>query len=240
MCVNKSEWTRIGGLATRLLCRSLLLMLFGELFAHIHTQTHTHLKKKKKKSFNLPPTIQLLKFGVRAIRAAAVSACACTCARVYAIVPVRMMLTQPSTAATGYRRQGLSDRSETPRGTLFTFACHRGNERSKQIREALGVSQRVGVHKTRVSIKLSDGCVRQNYRFLWESGAAGWQRGGERRRGGINISLFWTLVLFYSVTLLLHTRRTGPLPYQPHPSQRCPGLPTAITYKNFSGPPHVV
>lgn len=58
----------------------------------------------------------------------------------------------------------------------------------------------------------------------------GWAGGGGGvLEGGINIILSWTLVLFSSVTSL------------PTPSLAAlPGLPTAITSKTFSGPPHVV
>lgn len=75
----------------------------------------------------------------------------------------------------------------------------------------------------------------QSVRLKRLVGEEGWGGGV----GGINIGLFWTLLLFYSVTLF-HTHG-GPAHFLTNPTLTAlPGLPTAITYKNFSGPPHVV
>lgn len=149
------------------------------------------------------------------------------------------MLTQPSTAATGYGRQGLGSQQNAKGNTFHLCLPSRKRALGRDQRDFRSFSARRRAQNPSEHKAERRMCAPKLQILVGEQGcrlAEGWKR----RRGGINISLFWTLVLFYSVTLLLHTRRTGPLPYQPHPSQRCPGLPTAITYKNFSGPPHVV
>lgn len=68
-----------------------------------------------------------------------------------------------------------------------------------------------------------------------ESGS--WDGGGGGLRGGrcedINISPFLDAAAFLLCHSLSHTRRTNPLPYQPHPSQHRLNFPLQLLIKLF-------
>lgn len=102
-CVDKSEWSRIGGLAARLVCCCLLLMQFWGIVC-TSTDTQTHMKR-----FRLPPTTLSWNSAFPA-SAACVSVC------------VKVMLTQPPTAATKDGRRRFGSRRKSQEKTFFTPA----------------------------------------------------------------------------------------------------------------------